>query len=93
MSEDLFMKLEAVKDEATFLSFVEALASERALLEASPTTPDGFQGEWANGTISQFLEAATSWAKDSSFGILPGPRPENSWQLFAQFLWAGRGYE
>ncbi len=93
MSDALYQKLEAVKDEASFLAFVEALSAERAGVEGLPVSPDGFQAEWANGTIAQFLEAAVSWAKDSGFNDRPGPKPSNVWRLFAQFLWAGRGYE
>lgn len=93
MSDALYQKLEAVNDEASFLSFVEALRAERACVENLPVTPDGFQGEWANGSIAQFLEAAISWAQDSGFGIRPGPKPNNVWHLCAMFLWAGRGYE
>ena len=99
MSDALNQKLEAVKDEATlkdeatFLAFVEALKAERASVENLVITPDGFQGEWANGTITEFLEAAATWAKDSGFGVRPGPKPSNAWRLFAQFLWAGRAYE
>jgi hypothetical protein len=93
MSDALYQKLEAVKDETSFLAFVEALSAKRAGVESLSVTPDGFQAEWANGTIAQFLEAAVAWAKDSDFGGRPGPKPSNVWRLFAQFLWAGRSYE
>ena len=89
----LFAKLESVADEATFMRFVEALAAERKASEDLVESSDGFRGEWANQTIGEFLSAASAWAKDSSFGQRPGPKPANSWQLFAMFLWAGRGYE
>jgi len=93
MSEALYQKLEAVNDEASFLSFAEALRAERAGVENLAVTPDGFQGEWANGSIEQFLEAAIAWAQDSNFGARPGPKPTNAWHLCAMFLWAGRSYE
>jgi hypothetical protein len=88
-----FATLESVVDEKSFLRFVEALAAERDAVEPLAETSDGFRGEWANQTISQFLHAASAWAKDSDFAQRPGPKPSNPWQLFATFLWAGRSYE
>jgi hypothetical protein len=35
------------------------------LADELATTPDGFQGQWANQTIAGFLEASAAWAKDS----------------------------
>jgi len=93
MSQTLFNLLEAVNDEASFCAFAAALGAERAKAESLALTPDGFQGEWANNTIEGFLEAAVAWAKDSGFGMRPGPKPTNVWQLAARFLWAGRNYE
>lgn len=94
MNEDaLFDSLEKVVDEASFLKFVEALAVERRAIETFPETSDGFRGGWANQSILYFLEAGIAWANDSQFGIKPGPKPQNQWQIFAMFLWAGRSYE
>jgi hypothetical protein len=93
MADVLFNALENVRDEATFLAFVRELIADRARAASLPTAHDGHRGEWANDSITHFLEAATSWAQDSSFGHRPGPKPENPWRLFAMFLWAGRGYE
>lgn len=93
MSDRLFQLLEDVCDERTFLVFARALAADRRDAESREITADGFQGEWANQEISGFIESAVSWAEDSSFGVRPGPKPENSWTLFAKFLWAGRLYE
>jgi hypothetical protein len=92
-ADAVFRALESVVDEASFIHFVEALAAEREASEALLETPDGFRGEWANQSIGQFLTAGASWARDSQFGMLPGPKPSNPWRLFAMFLWAGRGYE
>jgi len=80
-------------DESSFLRFSEALSADRKSAESLPISRDGFQGEWANQSLQEFLGAATRWAKDSQFGIRPGPKPSNPWQLFALFLCAGRGYE
>jgi hypothetical protein len=94
MSHDaLFESLQAVKDESSFLRFVDLLAEDRAAPETVPLSLDGFQGEWANQTIQDFLLAAKSWAEDSDFGVRPGPKPANPWSLMATFLWAGRNYE
>lgn len=92
-SDDLYGLLEAVADEGSFIRFAERLLIDRQRADAQLATADGFQGEWANQSITRFLEAATAWAKDSSFGARPGPKPSNPWRLFADFLWAGRGYE
>lgn len=93
MTTDLIESLEAVRDERTFIRFVELLMKDRRAANGLAVTADGFQGDWANQRIDEFLEAALAWADDSGFGERPGPRPTNPWQLFASFLWAGRSYE
>ncbi|WCE05977.1 hypothetical protein [Pseudoxanthomonas sp. JBR18] len=92
-SDQLFNVLQMVDGETTFIRFVELLAAERDSADKLPPTLDGFQGAWANQTIADFLRAGAAWAEDSEFGVRPGPKPTNPWQLFATFLWAGRGYE
>lgn len=89
----VFDVLETVHDESSFLRFVEALLAERREVEALAPTIDGFQGDWANQSIAAFLDAAHAWALDSSFGERPGPKSANLWRIFADFLYAGRGYE
>ncbi len=89
----VFDALEVTNDEATFLRFVEVLLVERRAVESLQQTADGFQGEWANQSIEQFLGAAQAWALSSGFGARPGPKSDNPWRLFADFLYAGRGYE
>lgn len=92
-SDQLFEFLEAVSDESSFIRFAELLAADRRSADSLTLTIDGFQGDWANQTIADFLTAAAAWAADSAFGERPGLKPSNPWQLFATFLWAGRGYE
>lgn len=92
-SDELFNALEAVSDEPSLLHFVGLLFNDRSASDRTDMEPDGHQGEWANHTVASFLFAAKRWADDSSFGARPGPKPSNPWQLFARFLWAGRGYE
>lgn len=89
----VFNALEATVDEASFLKFVDALLSERLRVDELPLVLEGFQGEWANNSVSGFLSAAKAWAEDSDFGARPGPKSPNPWRLFADFLYAGRGYE
>lgn len=89
----VFDVLETVHDESSFLRFVEVLLAERRKVEALAPTMDGFQGDWANHSIAMFLDAAHAWALDSSFGERPGPKAANLWRIFADFLYAGRGYE
>lgn len=93
MTDALFDSLESVKDEPSFLRFVEQLRQDRLRADAAPLSVDGHQDGWANQTIEAFLEAALAWARDGDLGTRPGPKPSNPWQQFAQFLWAGRGYE
>ena len=90
---DLFDTLKAVRDEQTFLDFARALCADRGIAEMSAPTFDGFQDEWANGSIADSLGAGIAWAEESAFGARPGPKPENPWVSFVWFLWAGRGYE
>ena len=92
-SDTLLDALSAVTDEATLLAFVEALTADRQLAESLPVSLDGHQGPWASQTILEFLRASAAWAHDSEFGVRPGPKSDNPWQLFANLLWAGRGYE
>jgi hypothetical protein len=92
-SDPIYDSLQAVEDEATFVRFVALLAEDRRCAERLPLSADGHQGKWANQTPGAFLEAANAWAIDSQFGLRPGPKSGNPWQLFASFLWAGRGYE
>jgi len=91
--EPIHDSLQDVEDEASFLRFVALLVEDRRRAERLPLSADGHQGDWANQTIGAFLEAANAWAKDSQFGLRPGPKSGNPWRLFASFLWAGRGYE
>ncbi|WP_374355415.1 hypothetical protein [Chitinimonas sp.] len=93
MTDQLFAALHSVNDETSFLAFARALQADRESVDGASLTLDGFQGEWANHSISDFIERAVAWAGDSDFGVRPGPKASNPWALFAAFLWAGRGYE
>jgi hypothetical protein len=93
MNDAVTAALESTHDEASFLHFVDVLLKERQEVDGQAVTLDGFQGAWANQTISEFLAAARAWASDSGFGARPGPKADNSWRQLAQFLYAGRSYE
>ncbi|MGV3616538.1 MAG: DUF7660 family protein [Fimbriimonas sp.] len=90
---DLDKRLRKVKDRASFLAFVAALAEdyadEVAKERVKPNSPYGPGANgWENGTIDAYLEAAHACAVDSTMLT-----EEPSWQAFAQFLYAGKYYE
>ncbi len=80
---DLVTKLNAVKDEKTFLLFVEALAEDRR----------GDPSEWQWGKIEDFLEACASWGKASKKGLKYYELPESPWRRAADILFSGKIYE
>jgi hypothetical protein len=81
--------LEGVKDEVSFLSFVDALSSDQHMGENPTKTPRGKPSKVTVQSSAEFLSGSSQWAKDSGFGKHPGPQPHNLWQQFALFLFAG----
>jgi len=81
---DLIVKLEAVKDEPTFVEFLLALAEDR-----KKDPDDGWQWD----KIEDFLETAAAWAEDSKTGTKSYPLPNNSWKRCADIIFAGKIYE
>lgn len=79
----LHEQLEIVTDESTFLEFVHALVASRR---------HDAEG-WANESIEDFLDAASSWAEDSEFGSRQGLSSASPWKKFAVFLYCGKIYE
>jgi hypothetical protein len=75
--------LGAVKDESTFLAFVQALAIDRRR-DAE---------RWENSSIEDFLESAYAWAEDSEFGSKQGLSAASPWRKFATFLYCGKIHE
>ena len=84
--------LEGVRDQASFIAFVQALAADRTnAAEGEREQPDRFvvdgANNWKNSTIQSFLWAALDYFE-------PGPehKPESfpSWRMFAEFLWCGK---
>lgn len=98
MSVDLDELLESVKDEQSFIAFVEALgadfAGERVLEETKPSSVYGPGAlGWENGSVDMFLGAAAAWASASSKGSLSNAPVSNVWQRCATILLAGKFYE
>ena len=98
MSTCLYELSDAVIDEASFLSFVNALCNDRAdevgkerERLSSPFGP-GANG-WENGSIEAFLEAAVAWGEASKNGMSEYTPPSNPWKRAAQILHAGKFYE
>lgn len=92
MPDKLYHSINSVTNQTAFLDFAKGLLSDRQNSENLPTSIDGFKAEWANQSITEFLDAAISWAEDSDFGKRPY-QITNPWTIFALFLWAGRSYE
>lgn len=89
-----FELLEEVVDEKSFLAFVKALIADREAHEGKPADEVGYSGDWANNSISGFLEAAVAWAEDSDFGLSQDSElKSNEWKRFAVFLYNGKTYE
>jgi hypothetical protein len=83
-----------VDDEKSFLVFVKALIADQKPHEGIEDNEVGFVGDWANNSISGFLEAAVAWAEDSAFGQSQSDElGVNQWKQFAVFLYCGKIYE
>lgn len=98
MPEDLYSLAMSVVDEVGFIRFVAALAADRAdervkeaVNPASPYGP-GANG-WENGTIEEFLDAASDWAEASINGLPYYEKPTNPWTRCATILLMGKHYE
>jgi hypothetical protein len=98
ISERLMKLEDEVCDEASFLTFVAALADdwedEREKEKSQPSSPYGPGANgWENGTIGAFLERASAWAQASIHGTQSYSPPQNVWRRCAQILHAGKFYE
>jgi len=95
---DLWSLVEKVTDRESFLAFARALEldcrDEVAKEKESPSSPYGRGANgWENGSIENYLEAATRWSEDwirKDDNVFPR---EPSWRTFAEFLHAGKFYE
>lgn len=98
MPSDPHRLLDLVKDEATFLAFVDALRLDKLDEEekerVSPSSPYGPGANgWENQTVEAFLGAACAWGGATNVDLAQGLDPANPWKRFAVFLYCGKIYE
>lgn len=98
MSDNLNKLHDAVVDEDSFIRFLSALAADRAdeveKERKRPSSPYGPGANgWENGTIEDFLEAASAWAVASKNGLEFYDKPRNPWKRCADILFMGKIYE
>ena len=82
MKKTLFELVNEVKDELSFLEFINELRKDAEIGEG-----------WENGSIETFLEAAHAWGEVSINGLLYYDKPENPWTRCAQIIYMGKIYE
>lgn len=98
MPKNLHALADAVCDEESFLQFVKDLVAdwdeEKEIEVKTPASPysQGALG-WENGSISAFLDAASSWGDATIDGTKYYVKPNNSWCRAAHILHAGKFYE
>lgn len=97
MKTDLETKFDAVCDEASFVAFLAALASDRAdEVQKEKVTPSSPYGPGANGwentSIEAFFESASAWASDYRDSSRY-EAPLNIWKRCAEIIRAGKTYE
>ena len=90
-SDPLDNLLDKVRDEKSFLIFLEALASDKIAEDMKPSIPysAGAHG-WEHGDIGSYLEAAARCAADGGKML---DAPMNAWQRAAEILYGGKFYE
>ena len=100
MNGGLTSLLHEVRDEDSFLEFVQALIADRVdeieKEKAAPSSPYGTAANgWENVSVERYLEAAAAWAETMRFGRAghDGKFKDNCWNQFAHFLHAGKFYE
>jgi hypothetical protein len=95
---ELTQFLDNVRDQESFLKFVEALIKDREdedskkKLHPSPLYGTGVNG-WENSSIESYLEAAVAWGRSTNMGETQGLKKDNLWKTFATFLYLGKIYE
>ena len=98
MPIDLHSLADEVDDEADFLSFLDALASDwneaQELEAAEPSNPYARAAlDWENLTLGAMLHAAARWGESSINGLQFYKKPTNPWRRAAHILLAGKFYE
>lgn len=98
MAQDLDKLLKQVKDEKSFIDFIQALAAdfeeEREIEETKPSSPysAGALG-WENGSIDTMLSAAAAWGYSTAMNAANKTSEQNPWYRCAHILYAGKYYE
>lgn len=98
MTRDLDALLEKVKDEASFIAFIDALAADfeeegkRELVNPSQPYTRGALG-WENGTIDAMLGASAAWGNSTAMNPMNNATSQNPWRRCAHILYAGKFYE
>ncbi|WP_282609320.1 hypothetical protein [Pelagibius sp. Alg239-R121] len=97
MRADPEQQVKLVRDETSFIEFLDVLAQDKeaedALETTTPSSPYGpGQLGWENGCIASYLSAATAFGQTylSNGGIAPGANP---WRVCAEILLGGKYYE
>lgn len=98
MNDELVKLRDGVVDEESFIHFLSALFADRKdEVEKEKDNPSSHYGSgangWENGTIEEFLEAATAWAEASKNGLEFYQKPSNPWKRCADILYMGKIYE
>jgi len=98
MKKELYELIEEVKDEQSFLLFVDALLKDRiAEVNAQEKNPIDECGRGPlgceNHTIEDLLEAAHAWAESTNIGATQNLAGVSPWRRFAAFLYCGKIYE
>ena len=78
----MFNVASRVRDEKSFLAFLDALAADRE-----------DDAGWQSSTIKAFLDAAPAWGQVTARKVPASKQDENPWQRCAQILSAGKFYE
>jgi hypothetical protein len=98
MKNKLEEALNSVKDEKSFLNFLQVLMEDRIdeieKVKLNPSSPydPGING-WENTTIEDFLESAVVWGEGSIDGLEFYKKPENTWKRVADIMYMGKLYE
>ena len=98
MPRDLAAAAQSVTDEASFVAFLRLMPADwhdeargEAEAPSRPYSP-GANG-WANGTIGQFIDAAASWADDTSTRTAPTSTAAEAWRRAAMIVLMAAFYE
>jgi hypothetical protein len=98
VTDELHRIADAVRNEAGLVELLMALEADRRVARAAelaeaPTAAWDTRGAWENGTIEDYLEAASAWLKDTSGRDDARFGSDNPWRRVAIALVAAAMYE